>query len=214
AAVAGLLAAAAALHPAGFCLLDPAPYRAASGEVARRALTRLLLCVGGGVYPPRGARLERLHRALAEADLGAGRTLAGCRILPRRGGVLICREVAAVEDEVVLSGDVEACWDGRFAVRAILPATGAPRPLAVRRLGRDGWAEVAAARKSLRKTPIPGAVRPGLPTFHDLDGVVAVPHLKYVRANWGEGDGGTFSAQFRPVQPLGPPAFAFAGPGR
>ncbi len=214
AAVAGLLAATVTVHPAGFCLLDPAPYRAAPDEVARRALTRLVLCVGGGVYPPRGARLERLHRALADAELGAGRTLGGCRIVARRGRVLVCREAAVARGEVALGDNREAFWDRRFAVRAAAPRAGPARPLTVRRLGRNGWAEVAAAWKSLRKTPIPGAVRPGLPAFHDLDGVVAVPHLDYVRTNRGEAAGESFRAEFRPAQPLGPPAFAFAGTGR
>ena len=213
-AVARLLARAATVHPAGFCVLDPAPYGAAPDEVARRALTRALLCVGGGVYPPRGARLDRLHRALAGDGLGAGRTLAGCRIVPRRGGVLICREISAAGGEVALTDAAAACWDGRFAVRATPPDAGVARPLTVRRLGRDGWVEVTQARKCLRKTPIPGAVRPGLPAFHDLDGIVAVPHLEYVRTVRGKAGEGSFSAEFRPSQPLVPPAFAFVGAGR
>src|SRR5258708_27311836 len=50
--------------------------------------------VGGTAYPPRGERLERLHRRLA-GGLGGGCTLGGCRIVPRRGGGLVCREPAA-----------------------------------------------------------------------------------------------------------------------
>jgi tRNA(Ile)-lysidine synthase len=214
AAVAGLLAAAVVAHPAGFCRLDLGPCRGAPEDVARRALVRMLLCVGGGVYPPRGARLERLYRSLMDGSLGSGRTLAGCRVVPRRDGVLICREPAAAKGEVALSNDAPVCWDARFVVRAALPKRAARRRYGVRRLGRVGWTEVAAARPSLRATAIPGAVRPSLPAVFDLDGVVAVPHLGFVRSGLGDAGAAVFSAAFRPAQPLGPAAFAFAGAAR
>ncbi len=211
AAVTGLLAAAAWAHPAGHCRVDGALYRAAPDEIARRALVRLLLCVGGGVYPPRSVRLERLHRALARDGLASGRTLGGCRIVPRRDGILICREPAAARDEVALGDDRGARWDGRFLVRAAPRRLAARRKFTVRRLGGEGWAEVTAARPELRGTPIPGAARRSLPAIFDLDGLVAVPHLRFMRADAAERDTPRFTAQFRPAQPLGPPGFAFAG---
>ncbi len=214
AAVAALLAAAADLHPAGFCRLDLGLCRDAPDEIARRALVRILLCVGGGVYPPRGARLDRLHRILRGGSLESARTLAGCRIVPRRDGVLICREPAAAKSEVALSTDEPACWDARFVVRAALPKGAARRRYTVRRLGRAGWAEAAAARPSLRATAIPGAVRPSLPAVFNLDGVVAVPHVRFVRSDVGDADAAAFTAEFRPAQPLGPASFAFADAGR
>ncbi len=213
-AAADLLANAVEVHRAGFCRVDPGPFRGAPDEVARRALTRILLCVGGGVYPPRGVRLGRLFRCLMDDKLGAGRTLAGCRIVPRRGALLICREPAAARGETALSSDAPAYWDGRFVVRAASSGSARKRRLAVRRLGRAGWAETAAALPNLRATAIPGAVRPSLPAVFDLDGVVAVPHLFYVRSDLGANGTLAFSVEFRPAQPLGPAAFAFADAGR
>lgn len=208
--VSELLAVAAAVHPAGFCRVDPEAFRAVPDAVARRALVRVLLCIGGGVYPPRGARLERLHLALRDGRLERGRTLAGCRILPRRGGLLFCREAAAAKAETRLESGVPAMWDGRFLVSAESPGSADSGPYQVRRLGRTGWTVVAAAAAGLRKTPVPGAVRPGLPAFFDLDGVAAIPHLGYVRTAFRGARRPVFTAEFRPAQPLGPPAFALA----
>ncbi len=213
AAVAGLLAESAAAHPAGFCRLDPAPIRGAPDEIARRALARVLMCVGGGVYRPRGARLERLYRSLIDGSLGAGRTLAGCRIVPCRDGLLICREADRAMGEAAVSNRAPTCWDGRFVVRAALTGSVARRRFTVRRLGRAGWAEVAAAQRSLRATAIPGVARPSLPAVYDLDGVAAVPHLRFVRSDLGA-KGAAFAVEFRPAQPLGPAAFAFGDAGR
>ncbi|HEX6841515.1 MAG TPA: tRNA lysidine(34) synthetase TilS, partial [Stellaceae bacterium] len=86
--VARLLARCAAIDPAGFARLDAAALAAAPAEIGARALAAVLLMVGGAAYPPRGERLERLYRRLAGGALGGGATLGGCRILPRRGGLL------------------------------------------------------------------------------------------------------------------------------
>ncbi len=206
-ALAALLARAVALHPAGFCRLDPEPLRAAPEPIAARALARVLTCIGGGVYPPRGRRLARLLRALDSASPPfAGRTLGGCRILPRRGRLLVCREAGAIAETVRLAPGRTAFWDRRFAL-AVAPGPGA-RPVTVRRLGEAGWARLAAAAPALAETPIPPPVRPGLPAFFDLDDPVAVPHLGFVRE---DGDRARFSALFRPAHPLAAACFAFAG---
>ncbi|MFQ5984420.1 MAG: tRNA lysidine(34) synthetase TilS [Alphaproteobacteria bacterium] len=203
--VAVLLAAAATVHPAGYCRLGPDPLREAAGEVAWRALVRVLLCVGGGVYPPRRERLDRLHAALRTSELGTGRTLAGCRIVPERGAILVCREAVAAGSEVPLAGAAPARWDGRFVVRAS-GFTPAPR-LTVRRLGRAGWAAVALSSPDLRKRPIPAAVRPTLPALWDLEGVVAVPHLGFRRSDLS--DHFVTEVFFCPSHPLAPPEFAY-----
>lgn len=202
--VAVLLAAAATVHPAGYCRLDPGLLGEAAGELAWRALVRVLMCVGGGVYPPRRQRLDRLYAALSAGELGAGRTLAGCRILPQRGALLVCREAVAAGAEAPLSGGVPTLWDGRFLVRA----SGYPRSrrLTVRRLGRAGWTAVARSSPEVRERPIPAAVRPTLPAVWDLEGVVAVPYLGFRRS--GVSDDFAAEAVFCPSHPLAPPEFA------
>jgi tRNA(Ile)-lysidine synthase len=212
AAVARHLADCATVHPAGYCLLDRARWLEAPEEISRRALLRVLLCVGGGTYPPRGDRLARLWQALADegGEAMAARTLAGCRVLVGSGRVLVCREAGAATGETALDAGRPEAWDGRFMVCAP-DQRRAPAGLTVRRLGEAGWAAAAAAHPGPRDAGIPAAVRPGLPAMYGLDGLVAVPHLKFVRADIGTAEFPDFRAEFRPVQPLAAPAFALPG---
>jgi tRNA(Ile)-lysidine synthase len=185
--VAVLLARSAAIHPGGFARIDAAALTAAPAAIGLRALSALLLMVGGTAYPPRGERLERLHRRLA-GGLGGGCTLGGCRILPRRGGVLVCREPAAMAPPVAVRPGAAVTWDGRFRLR--LPA-GAPMGLT---LGPGGIAGVETGAGRL-----PSAARLGMPVLRDDKGdVVASPVL-------GCGQLGTAlpgSPLFRPRRPL------------
>ena len=171
-ATATALAGAATLHPAGFALVDPALFRSGGAEMGLRALARLLICIGGAVYPPRQDRLERLFEALLSGLAGA-RTLAGCRMVPRAGRLLVCREPAAMAATEVGSGQT-VDWDGRFRLSL------GGRPGARWRLGplgRGGWAAVGHELDR----GLPDAVRVGLPALRDDDGVCVVPHLRYNR---------------------------------
>jgi tRNA(Ile)-lysidine synthase len=66
---------------------------AAASEQALAGLARLLMAVGGAPYPPRRESLERVLSNLRAG--GPGRTLGGCRVLARRGRLLIFAEQAA-----------------------------------------------------------------------------------------------------------------------
>jgi tRNA(Ile)-lysidine synthase len=173
--VAALLADAAAVFPAGYVRLDPAILGSAPDEIALRALAHCLVTVGGADYGPRLDRLARLHRAIRDGRLGGGATLAGCRVLPRRGDLLICREPAMATAEMALEPGTPVLWDGRFQVRVAAGKAGIA--LVVRRLGANGWAALTAREPALRRHPIPPPVRPGLPAVWAKGGVCAVPHL-------------------------------------
>lgn len=177
-AATALLAQSAAIYPEGYCRLDPVGLLAAPEEIGLRAFARTLAAIGGRIYTPRLERLERLFAAIGDGRLGRGRTLAGCRILPRTGHLLICREVSAIEDVAAAEGEV--VWDGRYRVR-FGSGVGHGEAGELRRLGRKGWAEIVAARPELRDSAIPAMVRPSLPALWTLDGVHSVPHFKYVR---------------------------------
>jgi tRNA(Ile)-lysidine synthase len=166
--VARLLARAAWLHPAGFAWLDPAALAGAPDEVALRALAALVACVGGSPYPPRLDGTERLLAELRQG-LAAGRTLGGCRVLPRRGRVLLCREAEAVAAPVAAAPGARVHWDGRFVLR--LPAA-APADL---RLGALGAADEIEAPLGT-----PAVARPALPCLRDGDGIaVAGARLRF-----------------------------------
>ncbi len=200
-AVADLLAGSVTLHAEGYGYLDRAALGAAPEEVALRALARMLGCIGGTPYPPRLDRLERLYAALAvPGRLHGARTLLGCRIAPAHhreahDQVLICREPRAARE--VLTGTGELAWDGRFR----LTVEGGDR-FELRRLGRKGWAEIVKACPEIRKTAVPAAVRPSLPTFWHLDVVASVPHLTYVYRGDAFVPPRVRVVRFAPVKPL------------
>ncbi|WP_431854192.1 tRNA lysidine(34) synthetase TilS [Azospirillum sp.] len=192
---ADLLGRAAALHPEGWLRLDPAALKAAPEEIGLRALSRVLACVGGAPYAPRAERLERLHAEI-RAGLAAGRTLGGCRVLPRKGGLLVVREPEGATDRHTLAPGGEVWWDRRFRVRL---AVAADRPLTVGRLGADGWRAACARAPVLKESPLPEPARAALPALWDGAVLVAVPTL---------GLGADLaSAAFTPAYPLAGPAF-------
>jgi tRNA(Ile)-lysidine synthase len=196
-----LLTRAATLHPAGFALLDSGAIGAAAPEVALRALARLAATIGGSDQVPRLERLERLYGALV-GGLQAGRTLGGCRFLPWRDTILVCREPASAEPPRPVRPDSSLCWDGRFVVRL---APGAPGGLTVGALGSGGFDRLDAPD---RGPTIPSAARETLPALRDLVGIVSVPHLNYVRSDRVRGERGDIATvAFRPRWPLTAPGF-------
>ena len=189
-----LLAEAARLDPAGFCRLDPTPLAAAPAEIGLRALARILLAVSGTAHPARLNRLERLYGALIGGRLGGGATLQGCRILPRQGGVLVCRE-ARDPAPLALAANTVALWDGRFQVALEgAGATGA-EALVVAALGAAGYDRIKDAIAPVRRAAMPAPARASLPTLWNAQGVIAVPHLGFRHKDF---ENLRFRAEFAP----------------
>ncbi|MFO1060469.1 MAG: ATP-binding protein [Dongiaceae bacterium] len=196
--LAAWLAAAAAIRPEGYLWLDRGRLAAARPDLALAALGRCLATVGGADYPPRLERLERLCRALLAPDPGAA-TLGGCRVVPRGGRLLLCREPAAASAALPLLPGGAVLWDGRF--RLARRRGGDPRPLAVARLGALRPAGAAA---------LPRPVRPGLPALYRDGALVGVPHL----GHWsGLAPAERPAIAFVPPRPLADPGFTVALPG-
>jgi tRNA(Ile)-lysidine synthase len=169
------LAAHARIDPAGFVTVAGDAFAAASPEIRRRALRQFLRCVGGLRYPPREARLDRLLERL-QAGLTGGRTLGGCRVLPCRGALLICREPQAIREEIALASGVPVLWDGRFRIelRGKAPA------LVVRAFGRAGLRALDPLTQPGAGRSLPAPVRPSLPALWHGGELVAVPHLEAI----------------------------------
>ena len=182
-ACAELLARAAAPHPAGFFRLDWNAWQGAPQAVSLRALDRLVASVGARRFGARLERVERLAQQLRSGYPKRAATLGGCRILPYRGMLLICREPGAVAHPVTMQPGERLVWDNRF--RAALPRRAEIRgSCTLGRLGTEGISQLrrtmADGAPELAKIPPPA--RPALPAFRDLDGLLAVPHLNYVRS--------------------------------
>ncbi|MEE9300334.1 MAG: tRNA lysidine(34) synthetase TilS [Alphaproteobacteria bacterium] len=198
--VARNLAYAVDLHPAGYARIDPRLFRSLPDELSLRALSRLLMCIGGLAYPPRLERLERLHRVLSGPGLDKARTLGGCRMAPDRDRLLLTREAAGASEAIEVRPGDRYFWDGRFEVRL---GPGAPgRGLVLRRLGPGGWRALVEGDPRHGETGLPPAARSALPALWDLEGLLAVPQLDFKRAGAMKGRSGLMTARFRPRQPL------------
>jgi tRNA(Ile)-lysidine synthase len=166
----------ARIDPAGFATLSAPALAAAPPEICRRAVQQVLIGIGGKGYPPRAARLDRLLEQI-RAGLSCGRTLAGCRILPWQGALLVCRELRTIEHVIPLVAGATALWDRRFRLEIAGDAPG----LVVRALGRAGVKRLAAEAAPAVGRPLPAPVRPGLPAVWQGEELVAVPHLGLVQ---------------------------------
>jgi tRNA(Ile)-lysidine synthase len=189
------------LDPAGFAAIDPQAFDletfAGPEGLGLKALGAVLATVSGSDFPPRSERIERLHRALV-AGLAHDRTLGGCLILPRRGGILVCREPAAVALPRPIAPGEAGRWDGRFWV-ALDPA--APAGLTLGALGADAPTIAREQRKSAALR-LPAAVRATLPALRDSKGVVAVPALGYFKRCREEAEAVACRTEFRPIRSL------------
>ncbi len=201
------LSRAVAVHPAGFCRLAAGALADEPPEIGLRALSRLLLCVGGLDYPPRGERLERLYVALAGGAPMRGRTLGGCLIAPRAGGLLVTREPSAATHRLALAPGADVVWDRRFRVvrgRGRAAASGAPATLA--RLGREGWTEARSAGVPARLDPrlasLPTAAAQALPALWDDGELLAVPSLGLLLPGAARRGGLRTAARFWPGRAL------------
>lgn len=200
--VAEALVRAAWIHPAGYAEVVPEPLMEAPPEVGLRALGRCLAAVGGAAYPPRLARLERFHAAIA-GGLERARTLGGCRIVRHRGRLLICREPAAARQEIRLVPGAGARWDGRFEVAV---AASAPRGLTLRCLGREEWRRIADAAPWIAAVPPPA--RAALPAVWRLGRPIGVPVGSDGFPGAEGGEPGPVRLVFKPPRALGEARFA------
>ena len=191
-------------HPAGYFELEWAPWRDLPQAISRRVLSRLLASAGARDFGPRLARLERLWQELLGAYPKRAATLAGCRIVPYRGSVLVCREPAAACERVALQPGHTRHWDRRFTV-ALGRGAEFSGKCTVGRLGSEGISvlrrHLAGEGKALARIPAP--VRPSLPALRALDGVLAGPHLNYTRSDAGR----RFRAVFYPAGSVGGGAY-------
>jgi tRNA(Ile)-lysidine synthase len=108
--------------------------------------------------------------AIMRGELGGGRTLAGCRVLPWRGTILVCREASQIGPALKLTAGRSVVWDGRFELRL---GAGAPRGLSVAAVGR----RQAQLRALARADAVPAPARPTLPTIWRGRRLVLAPLL-------------------------------------
>lgn len=161
----------AIIDPAGFATLDIAGFEQLPEDLALDLLNRLLMTIGGRIYPPRRQALSRLFETM-RARSSPPTTLAYCRILRQRDRWLICRERVSFE-RLPLEPGQRRRWDNRFIVGLLTTERG----LAIAALGdkaRHGDNHLISKGKTRR---LPGAVKPGLPAIWRGERLIAIPHL-------------------------------------
>ena len=202
---AALLARCVSVFPAGYALMDRAAFAAAPWDLSRRALERILGCIGGRHHPPRHVRLAPLLHALRSVGALKPRTLGGCAVRPAGAAVLFVREAGAIRETTPVVPNGQALWDGRF--RVVFSGGAARRDRTrLRALGEAGWREV---RDRLdRPSSMPDRARRALPAVYDDDGVLEVPHLGYRRNPELGGDPVIARLAFAPTRPLAATEFA------
>lgn len=190
----------ARLFEKGFVIFERALLREPD-EIALRALSRLLMAVGGRTYAPRLSQLERalsalrhhLHRKFHEPGRSGHRTLSGCHIFLHRSKNMgesrffVIREPAAAARAAPLClnripsperpGEITNLdiWDGRFR---IIPTMVSADLLEVRALGREGLRQWKVGSKS-SAPPYPVDLCHSLPALWHEEKVLCAPHLNY-----------------------------------
>jgi tRNA(Ile)-lysidine synthase len=194
-----LLARFAAIHPAGFAVLDPAVLAGSASEV-ERFLSSLTTVIGGAAYPPGRGQVARLRAALGAAAR-LGHTLGGCRFRRWRERILVTRELAHAERSLYLRPGQRVIWDRRFEVRTP-PDCGSEFTIGYPGAGVPFRLDGSMLQGSLAR--LPRFLLPIFPAIWDMNGIVAVPHLGGRR----EGVAGLPQVVFRPVNPLTQAGFA------
>ena len=166
------------MHPGGFAALDPAVLRAVPPGVAERALSAVVATIGGRPYPVRQGQIARLRDVL-DGGRGRGHSLGGCRFVRWRRKVLVLRELADAAEPLRLAPGASNFWD-RYRVSL---AASAARPFAVGYLGGSGVAQLNRLRPRSKEEVLPRLLLPILPAAWDQNGIAAVPHLGFRRAD-------------------------------
>ena len=202
---AALLARSVSIYPAGYAVVDRAALVAAPRDLSRRALERILGCIGGRRHPPRHARLAPLLQALRSGGDLKPRTLGGCAIGPAGDAIPFVREAGAIRETAPIVPNGDTLWDGRFRVVFSGGAAGRDRTH-LRALGEAGWRAVRDRVDC--PSSMPDRARRALPAVYDDQGVLEVPHLGYRRDPESGGDSVVAQLAFAPARPLAASEFA------
>lgn len=154
-------AAEAITETAGALHLEWRDMRLLPEDIRRRLLIAMIRWINGAAYQPREAQLCQLERAL---DAGRDATLGGVRFRQRAGGVMVTRELRAVDGERA----VGQLWDNRWIVSGSHGGQ-------VRALGTEGLAQV----KTWRAADIARDVLTVSPAVWHGDRLVSAPLLGF-----------------------------------
>ncbi|MEP0069257.1 tRNA lysidine(34) synthetase TilS [Pyruvatibacter sp.] len=146
-------------------------------EIGLRSVSRIVMAVGGGVYPPRLHHTRALLDRLGAAEF-SGATLGGVRFVAHRSGVLAFREARAMAEPVSVEGTSPLLWDHRFEVSI---ADAKQVDSGSRSIGALGVPGARRLRDELGPEVInvPSAAASCIPAVYAQDRLLEVPALGY-----------------------------------
>lgn len=103
----------ATVFPLGIIHIERNAWSQLDGELQRRTLIRILLCMSGEDYAPKMASVEYLVQSLHQCDTHH-QTLSGCHIVVQFGVIKFFREHACVSDNRQAAPNM--VWDNRFQI--------------------------------------------------------------------------------------------------
>lgn len=206
----------------GYAVLDAKILDSADPDLALRALSRVMMTLGGRLYSPRLESLQRLLSIFRETGIARkSATLGGCLLRPvsdasRRW--LICREAHAIKTCLPLVPAMAKVWDRRFVIRTNAEFT--DNQLRIAALTERGWQKALSVEPQLKERyRVFARALWALPAIWQNGHLVAIPALHY----WGDRKTqahrmetssksvvNQISSQFLPLSPLVPEPFAVA----
>lgn len=198
AATADWLARHAALDPAGYLTFSTADWLRADDEIRLRVLARAAQAIGGKVFAPEVAGLERLAASL---EGGHGATLGRAHFDPGGASTGVYREARNLPAPVDLTPGIRF-WDQRFRI-AVRPGT---HSLSVRPWGAEIAESWPKEERPAWLGNMPSPARAGLP-------VIALNGRYYLPADEASGvepEKIGVSVRFQPTMPLSGSGFSVA----
>lgn len=174
----------------GFAEISWAKLENVQKEIICRLLTRVIMVVGGNIYPPKKEQVAYIYENLKKGYQKAGQTLAGCKIILRKNDaqLLVVREKNKLPKPLFLpkQTDYSLFWD-RFNISfdGELPQDAFIAPL-------------GCGKKSFFPQIYP-QVLVSLPAIFLKDSLLLVPHLGYKDKNLKIGN---IRVSFLPPLPL------------
>jgi tRNA(Ile)-lysidine synthase len=202
-----LLARSTMVYSEGFCVVNVRPLISKSLDLSLRAVSQIVVSVGGKDYAPRQRSLRRLLGLLRRGELPSGYTMGGCLLRFKSSSLVVCREPIAAGERFIIKADEKKLWDGRFIMEFLGEREGALAEYEVRALSEDGWQIYRNSDAYKQDLDVPFYAAYTLPSFWSIDGLVAVPHLQYIGPAFYELGAGCFRAGYKPKRPLAGPVF-------
>ncbi len=195
-----MFARSVTVDPAGFARVPEATFGDLPAAIAARLLERVLMAIGGSVYPPRSSGLQGLLAAMRHDRSFSGKTLAHCQIVKRKGDWLFCHERTPVHRSMRVLQEWQT-WENRFLIRS----GSEKNNLVVRQLGDDGWSMRRHLAGECCMRDLPSVVRATLPSIWQGTRLLSIPHAGLFDRSF---DSSALHLKFRPSTPLANAPFA------